>query len=510
MTLALRYAVRSDVGLLREGNEDSAYASPRLLAVADGMGGHAAGEVASAVAIAAVAELDVAMPGDDLLGALKEAVHAASETLHEMTCADPSVEGMGTTLTAMLWSGQGYALCHIGDSRAYVLRDGELYQITHDHSLVQSLVDDGRISAEEAATHPQRSLILRALDGRGEAEPDLSMREAMAGDRYLLCSDGLSDVVSDETLQQTLSSVPGLEDVAVQLVDLAIRGGGPDNITVIVADAVDSDTSPLPPASVPVLVGAASNGSVRGLGPVADMGTPASRAGMLAHTTPQAAVMLEDADVPPGGGGGHWPADGDGPDAGDWPGTGPAGQAGPPWEEPGSRRRARQEQRATATARRRWPIVTTALTVLAAVIVGGGYAAWNYTQHQYYLGTDAGQVTIFRGINQRLAGFSLSSVYDRTGVPVQAVPSQEMQMIKETVTTTGLSDAERIVGQLRQQIQQCRSAYTQRAAWEKQLKASQASKKTSRSKKANPLPPEPAVPAYCPSAAAVGVSGAGS
>ena len=195
MTLALRYAVRSDVGLLREGNEDSAYASPRLLAVADGMGGHAAGEVASAVAIASVATLDgtTMPPHGDLLKALKEAVHSASDTLHQMASADPAVEGMGTTLTAMLWADQGYALCHIGDSRGYMLRDGELFQITHDHSLVQSLVDEGRLSQEEAATHPQRSLILRALDGRGEAEPDLSMRKAMLGDRYLLCSDGLSE-----------------------------------------------------------------------------------------------------------------------------------------------------------------------------------------------------------------------------------------------------------------------------------------------------------------------------
>ena len=158
MTLALRYAVRSDVGLLREGNEDSAYASPRLLAVADGMGGHAAGEVASAVAIASVAALDgTTTPNGDLLGALKEAVHSASDTLHQMASADPAVEGMGTTLTAMLWAGQGYALCHIGDSRGYMLRDGELYQITHDHSLVQSLVDEG-LAQPGGGRHPSAAL----------------------------------------------------------------------------------------------------------------------------------------------------------------------------------------------------------------------------------------------------------------------------------------------------------------------------------------------------------------
>ncbi len=178
MTLALRYAVRSDVGLLREGNEDSAYAGPRLLAVADGMGGHAAGEVASAVAISALAHLDDDVPGTDLIDALGRAVRDANKTLHEMVVANPALDGMGTTLTAMLWSGPRVALCHIGDSRAYLLREGELYQITHDHTLVQKLQDEGRISPDEAATHPQRSLILRALDGRSEAEPDVSLREA--------------------------------------------------------------------------------------------------------------------------------------------------------------------------------------------------------------------------------------------------------------------------------------------------------------------------------------------
>jgi serine/threonine protein phosphatase PrpC len=143
MTLALHYALRSDVGLLREGNEDSAYAGPHLLVIADGMGGHAAGEVASAVAVSALAPLDSQNLHDSerMMSALADAVASASNTLHEMTLADPSVEGMGTTLTAMLWSGGEVAVCHIGDSRAYLLRDGEIFQITRDHTLVQSLVD---------------------------------------------------------------------------------------------------------------------------------------------------------------------------------------------------------------------------------------------------------------------------------------------------------------------------------------------------------------------------------
>ena len=277
MTLALRYAVRSDVGLLREGNEDSAYAGPCLLAIADGMGGHAAGEVASAVAISALAALDHE-PAGDLLDPLAEAVAEANITLHEMSVADPSVEGMGTTLTAMLWQGSHVALCHIGDSRAYMLRDGELFQITRDHTLVQSLVDEGRLTPQAAASHPQRSLLLRALDGRTEADPDLSIREARFGDRYLLCSDGLSDVVTDQTLHKTLQTVTDPDDAVMQLIELAIRSGGPDNITCIVADVVDTDTGPVPPSRAPVVVGAASNTDGR---PPLRTDSPASRAHQL-------------------------------------------------------------------------------------------------------------------------------------------------------------------------------------------------------------------------------------
>ncbi len=261
MTLALRYSVRSDVGLLREGNEDSAYAGPHLLAVADGMGGHAAGEVASAATIEAMAVLDVDEPSDDLLGALASAVATANMRLQEMILADPATEGMGTTLTALLWANGQAALCHIGDSRAYLLRDGQFYQITHDHTLVQSLVDEGRITEDDVATHPQRSLLLRALDGRTLADPDLSTHETTVGDRYLLCSDGLSGVVTEQTLHQALSSVRDPDKAALQLVELALKGGGPDNITCIVADVIDLQSAAVPPSQVPVLAGAASGGA---------------------------------------------------------------------------------------------------------------------------------------------------------------------------------------------------------------------------------------------------------
>src|ERR1700731_2861644 len=259
MTLELRYAVRSDVGLLREGNEDSAYAGPRLLAVADGMGGHAAGEVASALTIESMAELDADQTGGDMLKVLAMAIAMANARLQEKIIANPAVEGMGTTLTALLWPDGQAAVCHIGDSRGYLLREGELYQITHDHTLVQSLVDEGRISVDDVSSHPQRSLLLRALDGRSVAEPDLSVHDSQAGDRYLLCSDGLSGVVSDEMLRETMATMDDPEAVTRQLIELALHGGGPDNITCIVADVVDTATSRVPATGTPIMAGAAAN-----------------------------------------------------------------------------------------------------------------------------------------------------------------------------------------------------------------------------------------------------------
>jgi protein phosphatase len=466
MTLALRYAVRSDVGLLREGNEDSAYAGPCLLAIADGMGGHAAGEVASAVAISALAGLDHETADGDLLDPLAAAVATANNTLHEMSVADPAVEGMGTTLTAMLWQDTRVALCHIGDSRAYLLRDGDFYQITRDHTLVQSLVDDGRLTPEAAATHPQRSLLLRALDGRTEAEPDLSIREARVGDRYLLCSDGLSDVVTEQTLHKTLVSIADPDDAVIQLVELAIRGGGPDNITVIVADVVDAATGPAAASQGVVIAGAAS--SADGRRPPAHTDSPAGRAHQLTQVSQRpAAAFAETAaeEIPAAASGG------DDEEFGRW-------------------------------ARPRWPVVTSVLVVLLLVIAGGGYAAWRYTQGQYYVGEANGQVVIFRGVNQRVAGMSLSSVYVKTGIPMSGVPAGDARQIQTTILAGGLTDARRIVLNIRHDYL-CQRAYAAVANWEKGKPKPRKVKKRVHGKTVvhTVVPhyrPKPAVPGYCP------------
>ncbi|MEO3790990.1 protein phosphatase 2C domain-containing protein [Nonomuraea sp. B10E15] len=236
----IRYAAGSDVGRRREQNEDSGYASGRLLVVADGMGGHAAGELASSAAIAVMRELDATLPesGADLEAALEGAVHEAARRLVELADIDPARRGMGTTVTAMLWDGYRFALAHLGDSRGYLLRDGALYQMTKDHTLVQSMVDEGRITEDQAAVHPRRSMVLRVLGSEGRAEPDMALREAEPDDRYLLCSDGLTTVLGPEVLHEVLTTVADPGAAVQRLIDLANEGGSPDNVTVIVADVV--------------------------------------------------------------------------------------------------------------------------------------------------------------------------------------------------------------------------------------------------------------------------------
>lgn len=241
-SLAIRYASLSDPGRVRESNQDSAYAGSRLLAVADGYGDR--GGPAGAAAIEALKRLETgALPAGEILNALEEAVRRAADDLMEAaeaaeTAETPEAPESGTTLTAMLLTGSQLALVHIGDSRAYLLRDGELFQITHDHTLVQSMVDDGRLTPEEAASHPQRSLLLKALAFPSGVAPDLRLHDARPGDRYLLCSDGLSAVVPGPEVQRVISATADPGQAVRELVALANAAGGPDNVACVVADVV--------------------------------------------------------------------------------------------------------------------------------------------------------------------------------------------------------------------------------------------------------------------------------
>ncbi len=391
MALALRYAARSDVGLLRSGNEDSAYAGPRLLVVADGMGGHVAGEVASAVAVATLVPLDEDVPGSDLLDGLGRGFAEAQERLDAMVSAEPELRGMGTTLTALLFSGSRLGLAHVGDSRCYLLRGGELRQITHDDTFVQSLVDEGRISAEDASHHPQRSLITRALDGITIVEPDLSVREVRAGDRYLLCSDGLSGVVTDETLRSTLAE-PDPEAAADALVRLALRGGGPDNITCIVADVVDVETRP---SDRPVVVGAAEPPTFRDRARLLD--TAAGRAAAL-HPREAAPEQLEP-------------------------------------------------------RRRRWPRRAVLVGLVVVVLAGLVVAATQFARTQFYVGVDGKQVAIFQGLDA--GGGQLSRVYEHPGVQLADLTAATRAQVRERIPSRGLTDARRITRRLADQATVC-------------------------------------------------------
>lgn len=291
--LKLDFAVASDRGLVRANNEDSAYAGPFMLALADGMGGHAAGEIASQLMINHLRTLDT-YPGDnDMLALMGMVADEANAAIAEGIREDATRDGMGTTLTAMMFNGRELALCHVGDSRGYMLRDGNLTQLTVDDTFVQSLVAEGKLDPEDVSTHPQRSLILKAYTGH-PVEPTLLTFDARVGDRVLLCSDGLSDPVTHSTIEETLRlGTP--EEATQRLVDLALRSGGPDNVTVVVADVVEVDgDDPAVGTAAPVTAGALNGDQPD----IARPDTAASRAAAISRQ-PKTIDPVPEIEQPP-------------------------------------------------------------------------------------------------------------------------------------------------------------------------------------------------------------------
>ncbi|MDS0133023.1 MULTISPECIES: PP2C family protein-serine/threonine phosphatase [unclassified Amycolatopsis] len=413
MTLVLRYAARSDRGLVRSSNQDSVYAGPRLLALADGMGGHAAGEVASKVVIASLAPLDDDEPGDDLLAQLREAVANGNAAIAELVSQDPDLDGMGTTLTAVLFAGTRLGLVHVGDSRAYLLRGGQFAQITRDDSFVNELLEQGRITPEEAAVHPQRSLLLKALTGH-EVEPSLTVREARAGDRYLICSDGLSGMVSDETLAEAVQ-IPDPQQCADRMIELALKGGGTDNVTVIIADVVDVDFG----EDAPIVGGAAGDGSdERHQGD-----SPAARARALTQPPPPPRQELPQ-----------------------------------PQEDPKARRRKRFRWLAGALV---------VLVVLAAAAIATRY----FVLSQYYVGEGAdGEVVIYRGVPGSILGIDLHA-YEQGSCPPSQVCTDKLRVtqlqedarlaVQNGVKKDSLDEARKYIDdflQLRKRLNNCAPA----------------------------------------------------
>lgn len=396
--VALRYAARSNVGLgTKSRNEDSAYAGPELLVLCDGMGGHAAGDVASSLVVGELVPLDGESHGaDDMTSVLEQAMIAANTRLGRVAEESEATEGMGTTCIAMMRSGSKLAVANIGDSRAYLRRGTRVTQITKDHSFVQQLLDEGRISEDEALHHPQRSLVTRVFTGRPDDRPDLSMRELQVGDRLLICSDGLTDYVAESTVAELLLSDDPPGKVADQLISIALRASTRDNVTVIVADTVDAREGD--GTTEPQIVGAASE----------RRGTE-----LLLPQTPAEKAAALSRDV-------H--------------GTDPAPEL------------AEEDHRGAV---RTWLRRTLIGLAIAAVVAVGAWATYDWSQRQYFVGEANGHVTIFRGVSQDLGPFQLSSPEDETDIELDTLPAHYRNRVINTLTADDRADADRIVEELR-------------------------------------------------------------
>ena len=363
MPIEIRYAARSDVGLVRKQNQDSGYAGQHLLVLADGMGGPAGGDIASSVAVAHLSALDQdSFAAEEMLPALDKTLKAAHDELISRSRQDSELAGLGTTCIAMLRSGRKLAMVHIGDSRAYVLRDGQLMQVTKDHSFVQYLLDTGQIDEEQAEHHPQKSVILRVLGDSDEAViPDKSLREAVPGERWLLCSDGLHGVVSKETITDVLNSTKDLDECADTLVQLALRGGGPDNVTVVLFDVLNpiSDVE----QTTPQVVGAAATDRLK-----KSSGTDSAAA--------KAAALTVTPDV----------------------------------TEPGE---AEDDTAPPARSRRRrWARFLLSAVLVLAAIAGGIAVAHQWIESQFYAIAEGNRIVVYQGIPQQIGPIAFAQRVD--------------------------------------------------------------------------------------------------
>ncbi|GAA1911707.1 PP2C family protein-serine/threonine phosphatase [Nocardioides hwasunensis] len=405
MSLYLHYSAISDVGRVRRENQDSGYAGPWLLTVCDGVGGAVRGDLASSTAVQALRKLDQ-RPDEDILGQVAGGVHRADDRIAELVEEDPALNGTSTTATVALFDGARFGLGHIGDSRAYLYRRGELRQLTHDHTFVQSLIDEGRITEEQSRTHPHRNLILKALDGIRHEEPDLFEFPAEAGDRIFLCSDGACGTLSLERMADILST--GTPDfAAVELVRASLEAGSTDNVTCIVADVSEE---PAPDDLAPLLVGAAADLPRRmpvggGVGGAVGGLFRGHRAGDTGEIAPVPAEAPEGAFV-----------------------TDPI--------DPEAARYA-----PLAPTRYTWlrrVLVAAVLLGITWVVLATG---WSWSQQQFYVGDHDGKVTIFRGLNADLPGISLSHPYETTDVEVDLLSDIDAEQVREGIEADDLDDA---------------------------------------------------------------------
>jgi protein phosphatase len=398
--LFLNYSAISDVGRIRKDNQDSGYAGPWLLTVCDGVGGAVRGDLASATAVQALRKLD-AQPSEDLLGQVAGAIHRANDRISELIDDDPALNGTSTTASVLLFDGTKVAVGHLGDSRAYLMRDGELRQLTHDHTFVQSLIDEGRITEEQSRTHPHRNLILKAVDGIRHEEPDLFEVPLQVGDRLFVCSDGACGVLSDDRMADILRD--GTPDyAAVELVRASLEAGSSDNVTCVVADVAASSPEP---ALEPLLVGAAADlpRMLAGGGSTKSRGLRGHRSGDTGEIDPV-------------------------------PGGEAAGSSGP--VDPETARYAPR-----APVRFAWLKRLLAAAVALGLVWIALALAWSWSQSQYYVGVEDNKVTIFRGLNTQVPLVDISHPYEVSDVDLDNLSEIDADTVTDGIEATDLDDA---------------------------------------------------------------------
>ena len=379
------------------------YAGRSLFVVADGMGGHAGGDVASAIATKRVMQADIDYAtAQDAEFALQAALIAANSQLAETVFEHAELTGMGTTVSAMVVLDDQVAIAHIGDSRIYLLRDGELSQITIDHTFVQRLVDSGRITEQEAMVHPRRSVLMRVLgDVESSPEVDTSILTTLPGDRWLICSDGLSGVVSPAAIANALLSGASPLSVATRLVKESLDAGAPDNVTIVV---VDIGEGPLR-AAEPVVVGSAAAPLAFGEEPTRNR--PLRLPGLRLHPVRES----------------HF--------------------------EPDSQDYLSEliEEDARRARRRRYTWLT-GVILLVLAISGAAVLGYQWTQTRFFIGVEGSNVAIFQGVQQDLGPIKLSHVYEETDLPVSSLRMYDRQQVEQTISAPSLEDAQLIVERL--------------------------------------------------------------
>ncbi|ARJ03814.1 serine/threonine-protein phosphatase [Humibacter sp. BT305] len=406
MAIVTVSAAVSHTGKIRSNNQDSGFAGETLFVVADGMGGHAGGDVASALAVRRLAEIDGEYSSAvDAEFALQEAIVATNAVLSETVYEHPELTGMGTTLSALVRVGQSVAIAHIGDSRIYRLRDGVLSQITVDHTFVQRLVDSGRITPEEAKTHPRRSVLMRVLgDVDAAPEVDLQVMDTRPGDRWMLCSDGLSGVVERDDIERVLTELSDPDAAADALVRESLDRGAPDNVTVIV---IDVDQSLEITEQTPTTVGSAAAPIVFDQ----QVGRRSARLpGLRLHPRP---VQPES----------HFEPESE-------------GYLDELIEE--DRRRSR---------RRKATWLVGALVVIG-IIAAGLYAGYQWTQTRYFVGQSDGYVAVYQGVQQGIGPVSLSHVFQQTDIPVDSLSPYAQGQVSNTISAGSVTEALEIVQRL--------------------------------------------------------------